>query len=34
MILTRDGDQVDVPHGSKTAVAHAIWDQVARRLTP
>ena len=34
VILTRDGDQVDVPHGSKTAVAHAIWDQVARRLTP
>jgi phosphopantothenoylcysteine decarboxylase/phosphopantothenate--cysteine ligase len=34
VILIRDGDQVDVPHGSKTAVAHAIWDQVARRLTP
>ncbi len=34
VILTRDGHQVDVPHGSKTAVAHAIWDQVARRLTP
>ncbi|MFZ2015792.1 MAG: bifunctional phosphopantothenoylcysteine decarboxylase/phosphopantothenate--cysteine ligase CoaBC [Nocardioides sp.] len=34
VILTRDGDQVDVPHGSKTAVAHAIWDQVARRLAP
>jgi phosphopantothenoylcysteine decarboxylase / phosphopantothenate---cysteine ligase len=34
VILTRDGEQVDVPHGSKTAVAHAIWDQVALRLTP
>jgi phosphopantothenoylcysteine decarboxylase/phosphopantothenate--cysteine ligase len=34
VILTRDGDQVDVPHGSKTSVAHAIWDQVSRRLTP
>jgi phosphopantothenoylcysteine decarboxylase/phosphopantothenate--cysteine ligase len=34
VILTRDGDQVDVPRGSKTAVAHAIWDQIARRLAP
>ena len=34
VILTRDREQVDVPHGSKAAVAHAIWDQVARRLTP
>ena len=34
VILSRDGDQVDVPRGSKTAVAHAIWDQIARRLAP
>ncbi len=34
VILARDGVQVDVPHGSKSAVAHAIWDQVAQRLTP
>jgi phosphopantothenoylcysteine decarboxylase/phosphopantothenate--cysteine ligase len=32
VILSRDGDRVDVPRGSKTAVAHAIWDQVVRRL--
>ncbi len=25
---------VDVPRGSKTEVAHAIWDQVARRFAP
>jgi phosphopantothenoylcysteine decarboxylase/phosphopantothenate--cysteine ligase len=32
VILSTDAEPVDVPLGSKTAVAHAIWDQVARRL--
>jgi phosphopantothenoylcysteine decarboxylase/phosphopantothenate--cysteine ligase len=33
VILSTDAEPVDVPLGSKSAVAHAIWDQVARRLT-
>ncbi|MFN8194283.1 MAG: bifunctional phosphopantothenoylcysteine decarboxylase/phosphopantothenate--cysteine ligase CoaBC [Nocardioidaceae bacterium] len=33
VILGRDGSAVDVPHGSKAAVSHVIWDQVAARLT-
>jgi phosphopantothenoylcysteine decarboxylase/phosphopantothenate--cysteine ligase len=32
VILGADGTEVDVPAGSKAALAHAIWDQVARRL--
>jgi phosphopantothenoylcysteine decarboxylase / phosphopantothenate---cysteine ligase len=32
VILSTDAGPVDVPRGSKTAVAHAIWDQVAGRL--
>ncbi|WP_134741740.1 bifunctional phosphopantothenoylcysteine decarboxylase/phosphopantothenate--cysteine ligase CoaBC [Nocardioides sp. 503] len=32
VILAADGEGTDVPRGSKTAVAHAIWDQVARRF--
>jgi phosphopantothenoylcysteine decarboxylase/phosphopantothenate--cysteine ligase len=32
VILGSDGSAVDVPRGSKSAVAHAIWDQVAGRL--
>jgi len=32
VILAADGEVVDVPRGSKTSVAHAIWDQVARRF--
>ena len=32
MILAADGGDVDVPLGSKTALAHVIWDQVARRF--
>jgi phosphopantothenoylcysteine decarboxylase/phosphopantothenate--cysteine ligase len=32
VILSTDGDPVDVPRGSKTALAHVIWDEVARRL--
>jgi phosphopantothenoylcysteine decarboxylase/phosphopantothenate--cysteine ligase len=32
VILTAEGDAVDVPLGSKTALAHVIWDQVARRF--
>lgn len=32
VILGADGSSVDVPHGSKSALAHSIWDQVATRL--
>ena len=32
VILSADGGRVDVPRGSKTALAHVIWDEVARRL--
>jgi phosphopantothenoylcysteine decarboxylase / phosphopantothenate---cysteine ligase len=32
VILSADGDRHDVPFGSKTALAHVIWDDVARRL--
>jgi phosphopantothenoylcysteine decarboxylase/phosphopantothenate--cysteine ligase len=32
VILSADGDQRVVPLGSKTALAHVIWDEVAHRL--
>ncbi len=32
VILAADGDRHDVPFGSKTTLAHVIWDEVARRL--
>jgi phosphopantothenoylcysteine decarboxylase/phosphopantothenate--cysteine ligase len=32
VILGSDGTAVEVPHGSKTALAHVIWDQAAARL--
>jgi len=32
VILSTDGDPVDVPLGPKAVVAHAVWDQVAARL--
>jgi phosphopantothenoylcysteine decarboxylase/phosphopantothenate--cysteine ligase len=32
VILAADGTSRDVPRGSKTQVAHAIWDEVASRL--
>ncbi len=32
VILGADGDAVEVPHGSKTALAHVIWDEVVRRF--
>jgi phosphopantothenoylcysteine decarboxylase/phosphopantothenate--cysteine ligase len=32
VILTADGDAVDVPLGSKAALAHVVWDQVLRRF--
>jgi phosphopantothenoylcysteine decarboxylase/phosphopantothenate--cysteine ligase len=32
VILSRDGGRRDVPLGSKTALAHVIWDEVALRL--
>jgi len=32
VILGADGSSVEVPRGSKTAVAHAIWDQVVPRF--
>jgi phosphopantothenoylcysteine decarboxylase/phosphopantothenate--cysteine ligase len=33
VILAADGASVDVPPGSKGALAHVIWDQVAARLS-
>jgi phosphopantothenoylcysteine decarboxylase/phosphopantothenate--cysteine ligase len=33
VILGADGTAVEVPAGSKNALAHVIWDQVASRLT-
>ncbi len=32
VVLAADGAAVEVPHGSKAALAHVIWDEVARRL--
>ena len=32
VILGADGSAVDVPRGTKAALAHVIWDQVAARL--
>lgn len=32
VILGADGGSVEVPRGSKTALAHVIWDEVARRF--
>ena len=32
VVLAADGDAVDVPLGSKAALAHVVWDQVARRF--
>ena len=32
VILGSDGSATEVPRGSKAALAHVIWDQVARRL--
>ena len=32
VILGADGATVDVPRGSKSALAHVIWDEVTRRL--
>ncbi len=34
VILAADGTAVDVPRGSKGALAHVIWDQVVARLSP
>jgi phosphopantothenoylcysteine decarboxylase/phosphopantothenate--cysteine ligase len=34
VILGADGAAVEVPRGSKTALAHVIWDQVAARFHP
>jgi phosphopantothenoylcysteine decarboxylase/phosphopantothenate--cysteine ligase len=33
VVLAADGSSVAVPHGSKTALAHVIWDRVAALLT-
>ena len=33
VVLSADGEQVDVPHGSKDALADVVWDLVAARLT-
>ncbi|RYC05263.1 bifunctional phosphopantothenoylcysteine decarboxylase/phosphopantothenate--cysteine ligase CoaBC [Nocardioides zhouii] len=32
VVLGADGASVEVPHGSKTALAHVIWDEVLRRF--
>ncbi|WP_299928691.1 bifunctional phosphopantothenoylcysteine decarboxylase/phosphopantothenate--cysteine ligase CoaBC [uncultured Nocardioides sp.] len=32
VVLAADGATVDVPRGSKTVLAHVIWDEVARRF--
>ncbi len=32
VVLGADGSAVDVPHGPKSALAHVVWDQVARRF--
>lgn len=32
VILATDGAAVDVPRGSKSAVAHVVWDQVVARM--
>ena len=32
VILGSDGTSVEVPYGSKTALAHVIWDEVVRRF--
>jgi phosphopantothenoylcysteine decarboxylase/phosphopantothenate--cysteine ligase len=32
VILAADGAAVDVPRGSKEALAHVIWDEIGRRL--
>jgi phosphopantothenoylcysteine decarboxylase/phosphopantothenate--cysteine ligase len=34
VILGADGATVDVPRGSKTALAHVVWDEVLRRFAP
>jgi phosphopantothenoylcysteine decarboxylase/phosphopantothenate--cysteine ligase len=33
VVLGADGSSVDVPRGSKTALAHVVWDLVAARMT-
>ena len=32
VILGADGGSVEVPRGSKSALSHVIWDEVARRF--
>ncbi len=32
VVLGADGASVEVPRGSKTALAHVIWDEVVRRF--
>jgi len=32
VILGTDGSAVDVPRGSKGALAHLVWDQVVSRM--
>ena len=34
VILGADGSARDVPTGTKAALAHAVWDEVAGRLGP
>jgi phosphopantothenoylcysteine decarboxylase/phosphopantothenate--cysteine ligase len=32
VVLAADGESVEIPHGSKDALAHRLWDLVAQRL--
>lgn len=32
VVLGADGSAVEVPHGTKSALAHVIWDEVSRRF--
>jgi phosphopantothenoylcysteine decarboxylase/phosphopantothenate--cysteine ligase len=34
VILGADGSETEVPHGSKDALAHVVWDLVVARLAP
>jgi phosphopantothenoylcysteine decarboxylase/phosphopantothenate--cysteine ligase len=34
VVLGADGSETEIPHGSKDALAHAVWDLVVARLAP
>ena len=33
VLLAADGSSIEVPRGSKSALAHVVWDEVTKRLT-